>query len=119
MATRNDNQPMVQKALESIETGMHLGADVEGAKGNILLRAGTCLTTRHLALLAANGIKTVQIQTEAVKNVGPTLTEAELDAHVEARFCLNDNTEPLISELMHLCRQRLNPAGTGDDADDS
>ena len=101
--------------LGQVREGMVLGADVTSQHGQMLLAAGATLTERHLRLLAANGVASIEIAAGAMRaEVGPALDPAELQHRLEQRFAHNDPAHPLIRELKRICRSR-NEGGTTDE----
>lgn len=108
---------MQQLDLENARAGLVLAEDAVSARGQLLLRAGTVLSERHLQILRANAV--AHISVGAVDRAPPVATDigTDIETHIEARFCFCDSQHPLISALRRVCRQRLNRADRGPDDD--
>ncbi|WJW75328.1 hypothetical protein QVG61_12685 [Thiohalobacter sp. IOR34] len=105
--------------LDDIEEGMQLASDVVTDSGRRLLCAGARLTRRHLQLLAANGIRRLEVgqPRPATPPPGtPAVDPERLEALLAARFANTDPEQPLIRELQRICRKRW--LGEGAEHDD-
>lgn len=109
---------MQQLDLDNARAGMVLGEDAVNAKGQLLLRAGTVLTDRHLQMLHANAVARIGVgePDNATARAAPGIG-TDIETHIEARFRFCDSQHPLVSELRRICRQRLNEAQGGSDDD--
>ncbi|HSH30673.1 MAG TPA: hypothetical protein VK971_12250 [Thiohalobacter sp.] len=96
------------KDLDELREGMVLGADVTSPRGRMLLGAGAILSERHLRLLAANGVKRVEVEPpgQTPGRPVPATDPAQLEARLETRFAHNDTAHPLIRALKRICRSR-------------
>lgn len=109
---------MQQVELSRAQAGMVLGQDVLSRGGQLLLRAGTVLSEQHLQLLRTHAVGQIHVAT-ADDGTAPAASSpvGDIDAQISARFCLCDDSHPLIRELRRLCRVRLKPA-RGETEDD-
>ncbi len=98
--------PMV--ALENLEPGMVLAAEVRDKNGRLLLGEGVELAAKHLFIFRTWGVVEANItgEDDAETTVIPdTVTEEKLE---QARnrllplYCHTDIEHPAISELLHL-----------------
>ncbi len=95
--------------IDSLTPGMKVGKDVIEASGQILLRAGTEISEKHLSILRSWGVQQVDIAgdkpPDADDNFLARATPAMLDraqASVGERFHRTDPVHPAIAELMRL-----------------
>ncbi len=106
-------QSMTDILLEDVTAGSVLNADVSDRKGNILLREGMTLSTRHISLLLAQGITHVDIIAGhgGSPHDPPMLSLEQATELIDQRFRNTDAEHPLIQELKRICIQRrqLNP----------
>ena len=95
--------------IDSLQPGMKVGRDVVEPSGQVLLRAGTEITEKHLRVLRSWGIQQVEI--DGAKPADPEeaiLARADpaifdrAHATVAARFHHADPSHPAIAELMRL-----------------
>jgi hypothetical protein len=107
---------MQQLDLDNARAGMVLGEDAVNAKGQLLLRAGTVLSDRHLQMLHANAVARIGVGEPDTAPAAPGLG-TDIETHIEERFRFCDSQHPLVSELRRICRQRLNEAQGGSDDD--
>lgn len=98
---------MLQLDLDDVQTGMVVGQDVLGTKGQLLLGAGATLTGTHLDVLRAHHVQQILIHQTRQATTAPAVDPAEIDALVEAKFRFCDEQQPLIHELRRLYRNRL------------
>lgn len=108
-ATRPAPSIMAQIDIESLEAGMTLAADVVEATGQVLLRAGTEIETKHLRVLRSWGIEQVEIAgpkppdpEEALLARTPPEIVALAEANVARRFRNADPSHPAVLELRQL-----------------
>ena len=104
---------MGRVSVDSLAPGMVLAQDAYTFKRQLLLRAGTALTERHIETIQAWGVAEVDIEghTEATLAdldaqlaAAPTLAEAS--AALDARFgALKD--DPLMSEILRIAKKQL------------
>ena len=100
---------MASLDIDSLTPGMKAGKDVIEASGQVLLRAGTEITEKHLRVLRSWGIQQVEIEGPKPPDTEDTLlakaTPAMLEtarAAVDSRFRHTDATHPAIAELRRL-----------------
>lgn len=98
--------------LEHAQAGMMLSEHALGRDGQLLLRAGTVLSDRHLQMLRAHAVERICVGPVAPGYGRPAVARDD-EAQLAARFGLCDEQHPLISELRRICRQRFNPAPGG------
>lgn len=98
---------MLQLNLDEVQTGMVVGQDVLGTKGQLLLGAGATLTGKHLEVLRAHHVQQILIEPPLAATPAPSLDPAEIDAQLETKFRCCDEQQPLIHELRRLYRNRL------------
>lgn len=100
---------MQQLDLECVQAGMVLSENALGRHGQLLLRAGTVLSARHLQMLRANAVERICVGPIAPDNCRRAAVDGD-ETQLATRFGLCDPQHPLISELRRVCRQRFNPA---------
>jgi hypothetical protein len=95
--------------IDSLTPGMKVGKDVVEASGQVLLRAGTEISEKHLRVLRSWGIQQVDIEGPKPPDTEDTLlsrASPELldraQASVGERFHHTDPAHPAITELMRL-----------------
>jgi len=100
---------MAQLEIDALQPGMKVGRDVVEASGQVLLRAGTEITEKHLRVLRSWGVQTVEIEGERPPDPEETsLARADpatfdrAQAAVNERFRCADPAHPAIAELMRL-----------------
>ncbi|MBU1190652.1 MAG: hypothetical protein KKA36_09105 [Gammaproteobacteria bacterium] len=98
---------MLQLKLDDVQTGMVVGQDVLGAKGQLLLCAGATLTGKHLDVLRSHRVQQIMIKPPPATPPAPGLDPAEISAQLETKFRFCDEQQPLIHELRRLYRKRL------------
>lgn len=93
---------------------MVLKRDVRGTNGMVILGRGAEITDRHIAIFRSWGVIEAEVETEAAPSaVAPPpepLTPAQrqaVEGELERLFRHNDPTDPVIEELLAICRQRL------------
>jgi hypothetical protein len=103
------HRTMAQLEIDALQPGMKIGRDVVEASGQILLRAGTEITEKHLRVLRSWGVQTVEIEgarppepedTSLARADPATFDRAQ--AAVTERFRCADPAHPAIAELMRL-----------------
>jgi hypothetical protein len=102
--------PISTVTIEAAEAGMVLHHDAVGQAGQVLLPAGTALTSRHIQLLSANGIQSLSIREGDATDAKPQktqLTPEEIANSLKTRFSDNNTEHPLIKELARICRARM------------
>lgn len=107
---------MRQLELKHAQAGMMLSENALGRHGQLLLRAGTVLSDRHLQMLRAHAVERICVGPVAPGDGRPAAACND-EAQLAARFGLCDLQHPLISELRRVCRQRFNPASGEHDHD--
>ncbi|HLP00378.1 MAG TPA: hypothetical protein VK163_00025 [Opitutaceae bacterium] len=95
--------------IDSLTPGMKVGKDVVEASGQVLLRAGTEISEKHLRVLRSWGIQQVEIEGPKppdsedtfLSRASPELLD-RAQASVNERFRHTDPVHPAIAELMRL-----------------
>src|SRR5262245_23859882 len=100
-------------SIDSLHAGMVLSSDACTFRGQLLLRAGTILTAKHIETMRAWGV--AEVETEGFANATLEEIEAQLRPHehlkaasadLDARFAeLRD--DPLMRELLRIAKKQL------------
>lgn len=93
---------------------MVLKRDVRGTNGMVILGRGAAITERHIVIFRSWGVSEAEVETEADSSaatpasepLAPAQREA-VEAELQRLFQYNDPTDPVIEELVAICRQRL------------
>ena len=98
----------MNKQLEQVTLAMILASDVQDPFGRVLIKAGQRLDERHIKVLKAWGISSVDV--EATEN-GETLhgepaIPEDLRTLLDARFELTNRHHAAVEALYHLCLKR-------------
>lgn len=103
---------MAMVALENLEAGMVLAADVLDRNGRLLLGEGAELGAKHLLIFRTWGVAEAAIvgESDSESNVLPdSVTAEKLDqakSSLLPRYCHTDLEHPAISELFRLAVMR-------------
>lgn len=92
---------MIHRDIDEVSPGAALAADVLGASGHVLVRAGTALTPKQLRILKAHGIARITIQVSTA-HLQASSTPIPTEPHVLELFRYNNTNHPLIKELIRL-----------------
>lgn len=98
-------------AIEAVEPGMELAADIKDAGGRLLLPAGTAVTEKHIRYFQMWGILQVEIVTDqaavdAQPAIDPALL-AQARTTVAPRFVHVDRDHPAMVVLFDYCAMAL------------
>ena len=107
--------PLVR--IEDLETGLLIAADVRDSYGRLLIKAGICISAKHLQVLKMWGIHEVDIEQDGQLTSAKERSSApgqrysasvlsQAEAEISRRFLLTDSEDPVIQELRALCLQR-------------
>ncbi|MDD2365937.1 MAG: hypothetical protein PHN84_07200 [Desulfuromonadaceae bacterium] len=104
---------MGKVAIDNIETGMVLAADVHDRSGRMLLGAGAELTQKHLVIFRTWGVLEADIvgegNDESSDAIPADVDPAELlaaEQSLEPLFCHTTRDHPVMLELMKLAALR-------------
>lgn len=102
-------------ALEQLEPGMELAADVFDQDGAVLLTEGTPLTSQHLGLLARGHISRVAVKRQSLARTSfPPEIQAAAEAQVKTWFLHVDGSLPVAKVIrkaaVHRAAARLSKA---------
>jgi hypothetical protein len=106
---------MTDLRLHDLQPGMVLARQVVDPRGgNVLLGKGVQLTARHLTLLRAHGVTSVDAATPGTESSPvATQTAEETSMLIEQQFRNTDQDHPLIAELKRICLRRRQDNGGG------
>ena len=96
---------MAKIKVKDLEAGMVLTADVCDQNGRFLLGEGVELTDKHIKVLNAWGVISVEIsgeqmpESDSLNEVSPEVVKS-IEDDVKSRFVHNDLEQPFIRELV-------------------
>lgn len=96
---------MTKIKVKELEPGMTLSADVHDQHGRFLLGKDCQLTEKHLQVLNAWGVISIEVVGENL-SINPGLNDVSsenyqaIDEQVKTRFVHNDMNHPFIKELV-------------------
>ncbi len=95
--------------LDQVKAGMPLAKDVYDLHGSVLVRAGVCLTDRHLKALKSWGISEIEIRSpkdQTPKAPHDPATIAEVREPLDAHFSMSNTHHPVVQALYEICLER-------------
>lgn len=92
-----------------VEPGMRLARDIHDPNGNLLIRAGTVITQRHLKAFKSWGILEVSIESNTDTQCEPlrdAVAVSKIRALLDSQFSLSNLGHPVVKAIHDLCLDR-------------
>ncbi|MBN8524867.1 MAG: hypothetical protein J0M02_06005 [Planctomycetes bacterium] len=92
-------------AFSMLQPGMVL-AEAASIDGQVLLAAGTTLTSAHIAMLGKRGVRSLAVRQQPATATLPARVILELDKQLRAKFVRADLQHPVVKEVYRLALTR-------------
>jgi hypothetical protein len=107
------NFMVVSVRISDLKPGMVVARDVKDLHGRLLVPAGAKTSAKHLEVFKIWGVPEVFIKgdSESEKKADPIemldpRKRKQIEKEMQALFCRQDPSDPVIKELVNICIQR-------------